>query len=81
MLWGTKKTDRFRHILMGVLEEFRNRGIEIAFYTQVVKNARKLGYREVEMSLILEDNYAMRNSLKHFPVEIYKTYRVYEKAI
>ncbi len=81
MLWGTKKTDRFRHILMGVLEEYRNRGIEIAFYTQVVKNARKLGYREVEMSLILEDNYAMRNSLKHFPVEIYKTYRIYEKAI
>jgi len=79
MLWGLKKTDRFRHILMGVLEENRNRGIEIAFYSKIVENARKYGYREVEMSNIVETNYSMRNSLKHFPVRIYKTYRIYEK--
>jgi len=81
MLWGLKKTDRFRHILMGVLEEYRNKGIEIAFYTNIVENARKHGYREVEMSNIVETNYSMRNSLKHFPVRIYKTYRIYEKNI
>jgi len=81
MLWGLRKTDRFRHILMGVLEEYRNRGIEIAFYTNIVENARKHGYREVEMSNIVETNYSMRNSLKHFPVRIYKTYRIYEKEI
>lgn len=79
MLWDLKKTDRFRHILMGVLEEHRNRGIEIAFYSKIVENARKFGYREVEMSNIVETNYSMRNSLKHFPVRIYKTYRIYEK--
>jgi len=81
MLWGLKKTDRFRHILMGVLEEYRNRGVEIAFYANIVENARKHGYREVEMSNIVETNYSMRNSLKHFPVRIYKTYRIYEKEI
>jgi GNAT superfamily N-acetyltransferase len=81
MLWGLKKTDRFRHILLGVLEEYRNRGIEIAFYTKIVENARKHGYREVEMSNIVETNYSMRNSLKHFPVKVYKTYRIYEKDI
>ena len=81
MLWGVKKTDRFRHILMGVLEEHRNKGIEIAFYTNIVENAKKYGYREVEMSNIVESNYSMRNSLKHFPVKIYKTYRIYKKDI
>jgi GNAT superfamily N-acetyltransferase len=81
MLRGLKKTDRFRHILMGVLEKYRNRGIEIAFYTNIVENARKHGYREVEMSNIVETNYSMRNSLKHFPVRLYKTYRIYEKDI
>ena len=81
MLGGLKKTDRFRHILMGVAEEYRNRGIEIAFYTNIVENARKHGYREVEMSNIVETNYSMRNSLKHFPIHIYKTYRIYEKDI
>jgi GNAT superfamily N-acetyltransferase len=81
MLWGLKKTDRFRHILMGVLEEYRNRGIEIAFYTSIVENARKYGYREVELSNVVETNFSMRNSLKHFPINIYKTYRIYEKDI
>jgi GNAT superfamily N-acetyltransferase len=81
MLWGLKKTDRFRHILMGVLENHRNKGIEIAFYTNIVENAKKYGFREVEMSNIVETNYSMRNSLKHFPVRIYKTYRLYEKEI
>jgi coproporphyrinogen III oxidase-like Fe-S oxidoreductase len=66
---------------MGVLEEHRNKGIEIAFYTNIVENARKYGYREVEMSNIVENNYSMRNSLKHFPVKIYKTYRIYKKEI
>jgi hypothetical protein len=35
----------------------------------------------VEMSNIVETNYSMRNSLKHFPVRLYKTYRIYEKDI
>jgi GNAT superfamily N-acetyltransferase len=81
MLGGLKNTDRFRHILMGVLEEYRNRGIEIAFYTNIVENAIKHGYREVEMSNIVETNYSMRNSLKHFPIRVYKTYRIYEKDL
>jgi len=81
MLWRVKKTDRFRHIIMGVLEEHRNKGVEIAFYTNIVENAKKYGYREVEMSNIVENNYSMRNSLKHFPVKIYKTYRIYKKEI
>jgi GNAT superfamily N-acetyltransferase len=76
-----KRTDRFRHILMGVHEDYRNRGIEIAFYASIVENARRLGFRELEMSLIVENNVSMRNSLKHFPIEIYKTYRIYSKDL
>jgi GNAT superfamily N-acetyltransferase len=80
-LRNLKRTDRFRHILMGVLEEHRNRGIEIAMYAQLVERCCELGYREVEMSLIVENNHSMRNSLKHFPLETYKTYRIYQKAL
>ncbi len=76
-----KRTDRFRHILMGVLEEYRGRGIEITFYASIVERAASLGFRELEMSLILENNVRMRNSLKHFPVNIYKVYRIYRKDL
>ncbi|MBA7626767.1 Protein YghO [subsurface metagenome] len=81
LLVNLKRTDRFRHILMGMLEEYRNRGFEIAFYINIAENAYRLGFREVEMSLVVENNVAMRNSLKHLPVEIYKTYRIFKKAI
>jgi GNAT superfamily N-acetyltransferase len=76
-----KRTDRFRHILMGVHENYRNQGIEIAFYASITENARRMGFREVEMSLIVENNVSMRNSLKHFPLEAYKTYRIYSKKL
>jgi GNAT superfamily N-acetyltransferase len=81
LLRNIRKTDRFRHILMGVLEEHRNRGIEIAMYAELVERCCALGYREVEMSLIVETNHSMRNSLKHFPLEIYKTYRIFQKEL
>jgi GNAT superfamily N-acetyltransferase len=81
LLTNVKKTDRFRHILMGILKEYRNQGIEIAFYAAMADHAEAAGLREVEMSLIVEDNDAMRGSLKHLPVEIYKTYRIYRKEI
>lgn len=80
-LRSLKKTDRFRHILMGVLEEHRNRGIEIAMYAELVERCCRMGYREVEMSLIVENNQAMRSSLKHFPLDIYKTFRIYQKSL
>mgnify|MGYP002395936816 CR=1 FL=1 len=76
-----KRTDRFRHALMGVMEEYRNQGIEIAFYASILENAIRMGFRELELSLILENNVSMRNSLKHFPIDIYKTYRIYAKEL
>ena len=76
-----KRADRFRHILMGVHEDYRNQGIEIAFYAGITENAIRLGFKEVEMSLIVENNVSMRNSLKHFPLEAYKTYRIYSKNL
>jgi GNAT superfamily N-acetyltransferase len=81
LLANVKKTDRFRHILMGILKEYRNQGIEIAFYAGMADHAEAAGLREVEMSLIVENNDAMRGSLKHLPVEIYKTYRIYTKEL
>ena len=80
-LRSVRNTDRFRHILMGVLEEHRNQGVEIAMYAELVDRCCELGYRELEMSLVVENNHSMRNSLKHFPLEIYKTYRIFEKEL
>jgi GNAT superfamily N-acetyltransferase len=73
------KTDRFRLILMGVLEEYRNKGLEAAMYVSVIEEAVKRGLNECEMSNIVETNKPMLKSLQHMDVERYKTYRIYIK--
>lgn len=42
---------------------------------------KKKGYTELEASWILEDNLPMRRILESIGSEIYKTYRIYEKAL
>ena len=48
------------------------------FMPTLVRNARKLGYGDCEMSWILEDNVLMNRSLEVMGAKRYKTYRIYE---
>ncbi len=75
------KTDRFRLILMGVLEEYRNLGLEIAMYLNIIDKGIKNGFSEVEMSNIVETNKRMMDSLNNLDIERYKTYRIFIKKI
>ena len=43
--------------------------------------ALRAGFRYVEMSWILEDNLPMRRIIDRIGGRIYKTYRIYEKAL
>ena len=81
LLSQLKKTDRFRLILMGVLEEHRNRGYEVIFYTHVIEKGLEMGFKEAECSLIVEDNEAMIKSMSHLASDRYKTYRIFKKAL
>jgi GNAT superfamily N-acetyltransferase len=81
LLTTLHRTDRFRLILMGVLAEYRHQGLEAALYHQVMREAIRLGYRQIEMSQIVETNVPMLASLDRWPVERYKTWRIYEKDL
>ena len=81
LLARAKKTRRFRLALMGVLKEHRNKGIEIALYTRIIDEGIRMGFEEVEMSMIVESNSAMLHSIERLPVERYRTWRVYRKDL
>ncbi len=71
-----------RVLILGVLEEYRHMGIDLAFYYYTFKNGIELGFNSGEMSWILEDNYPMRNALERlYGCHPYKTYRLYQKEI
>jgi GNAT superfamily N-acetyltransferase len=67
-----------RVLALGVVEEYRTSGLGAAFYAVLIRNARKLGYGDSEMSWILEDNTLMNRSLEVMGAKRYKTYRLYD---
>jgi GNAT superfamily N-acetyltransferase len=80
--WHHNKIRGVRVLIMGVLKEYRNLGIDLAFYYKTFENGLQLGFDHGEMSWILENNIPMRNALEKIPgTRIYKTYRIYEKSI
>lgn len=82
LMRNLKKITGVRVILMGVIKEQRQKGIDLLFYYETFKNGFKHGYNHGEMSWILENNLPMRRALeKIYGTKIYKTYRLYEKQI
>jgi GNAT superfamily N-acetyltransferase len=71
--------------LMGVKRKFaatmRGQLLPFQLIDAVAQAARKLGYERYELSWILEDNLPMRRICDVGGAKIYKTYRIYEKAL
>ncbi len=70
-----------RVMLLGILPQYRGRGLDAVLYYETVKAAQAVGVEYGEASWILEDNDMMRRGMELIKGEIYKTYNVYEVAI
>lgn len=87
LLWRLKvrrvKTGRVP--LMGVKRRFagahRGQLLPFQLIDAVVQEARRKGYQRYELSWVLEDNLPMRRICEAGGARIYKTYRLYEKAL
>lgn len=77
-LLGLRRIKQIRTITLGVVKEFRRRGIETLFYHRLYELSNKLGVEEGEFSWILEDNYLMRRALEQINAKPYKIYRIYD---
>lgn len=83
-LWHWKlrpKMTQVRIPLMGVKKEHRTKGVDLAMYYQVINNFRKFNFTRMDCGWILEINHDMAGVLKGFGMEIYRTYRLYEKQL
>jgi len=84
LIWHWKIAGRSRSVrvfLMGILEEHRGKGMDALLYYEMLKAGMTAGYRDIEMSWILETNDMMNRSIALLGAERYKTYRVYEKSL
>ncbi len=83
ILWALKRKQirRCRIVLLGILPEYRGKGIDAMLYHWIWTTAPKHGILWGEAGWILEDNTAMNAGLEKMGFTVYKTYRLYDKAV
>jgi GNAT superfamily N-acetyltransferase len=83
LLWSLKmkRIRRARILLLGVLPEYRGKGVDAMLYHWIWT---KSGERKIywgEAGWILEDNPAMNAGLEKMTFRVYKTYRLYDRPV
>ena len=76
-----KPPKRFKFMLCGVTERAKNGFIASGLISLIIERALKHGFREMDMSLIHEDNAHMQRICQSYGGRRYKTYRVYERRL
>jgi len=83
LLWAlkTKSIRRTRILLLGVLPEYRAKGVDAAIYHWIWTKGHHHGMTWGEAGWVLEDNPAMTAGLVKLGMTPYKIYRLYEKPL
>ncbi len=81
MLWKlkTRRITRARVLLLGILPEWRGRGIDAALYHWIWSKAAEIGIGWGEAGWLLEDNAGIIQGLSKANFTPYKTYRVLDR--
>lgn len=80
-LFGKSDINTVRLLTMGVVHQYRQKGLDVVFYLESIKRTFAKGYKGGELSWILEDNIMMNRILESIGAQVYKKYRIYEKPI
>lgn len=83
LLWAIKrkKIPRLRILLLGVLPEYRGKGIDAMLYNWIWTVSERYNIHWGEAGWILEDNPAMNAGLEKMGFSVYKTYRLYDRPL
>lgn len=67
--------------LLGIMPEYRGRGIEMQLMYEMIRRATKKNYKRLEISLASEKNLPMNRIIRRMGARVYRTYRIYQKDI
>lgn len=76
-----RRIDSMRVLILGLLEEWRGKGIDTLLYLALIRNGAALGITVAEQSWILEDNDRMNAAIERLGGRMYRTYRMYEAPV
>lgn len=81
ILWHRRKIDSIRVITLGLLEEYRGKGLDAVLYLEIFRRGLERGYDRGEFSWILADNEAMRRPLERMGARVDRRYRLYDRPL
>ncbi len=67
--------------ILGLMPKYRHKGLELALVDELYRRGVAKGYKYGEVSWVLEDNKAMNKDIEAGGAVLYKTYRLYQKAL
>jgi len=80
-LLGTRKIKTVRVLVLGIKRAYRLRGIQSIMMADSLRFLLSKGYTGAEVSWLLEDNELVIGAVRLWGGQLYKTYRIYEKAL
>lgn len=81
LLRGMRRVRSIRLILLGVVAEYRRRGLEAVIIREIHRRAARDGIPRAELSWVLEDNVVMNRTIRKAGGRHYKTYRIFVKRL
>jgi GNAT superfamily N-acetyltransferase len=72
---------RTRLMFFGIRQPFRNQGLDALLYDDVLSYGREKGYKECDISLLLETNPLILKAAESMGAHRYKAWRIYEMPI
>jgi len=79
-LWERRRVKGVRTILLGVIPEFRARGLDVILTTESVRIGLGRGYTSVEMGWTLEDNHLINDYLAELGTPS-RRFRIYRRSL
>ena len=80
LLWHRRKVRKARFVALGVVEKYRRAGIAEMLVLQVMEEGAGRGFKG-ELSMTLEGNLLINRFIQAMGASIYKTYRIYRRAV
>ncbi|MDH3297258.1 MAG: N-acetyltransferase [Gemmatimonadota bacterium] len=81
ILWHSRKIDMARVLTLGLVPEYRGKGIDSLFYMACFRFANQKGVFGGEFGWVLEDNLPMVKPLQRLGSTIHKRYRLYDRPL
>ncbi len=81
LLFGLKKVKTARLMVLGMVPEFRKRGLEALMFIETAQRAHALGMSSGEIGWTLEDNWLVNRAIESMDGKLDRTYRLFGMTV